>query len=128
MNQNMINPIAALNAALMTGRPELMQLFKGEMERLVAGEAPIDPALVTQLVSAVGALAGEVYDLRRTVDTMVEANKYIRQALGNLTLHADVSREVAARGRAGNLPDVHAAQGIMDVLKAEREEEEEAHW
>lgn len=113
------NPIALLAAALQTERPQLLEVFKGQvLASLDAGE-PVDPELVRSLVTAIENLFGEVYDLRRTSRAVMEANKHVFQGLSGLRRHLDAAREVTERGLAGNLPDHHDAPSILAEIKAD---------
>jgi len=118
------DPFALLAAALQTERPELLQMFKSQLQATLDPVETAETKVIGLLVQTIENLFTEVYDLRRTCRTMEEANKHIYQALNGCQKHLDVSREVFGRGVVGNLPDHHGAAEIMGAIKAELKAEE----
>jgi hypothetical protein len=112
------NPLAVLSAAMQTNRPELLKMFKGQMDAMLTEEHSLDAETARALVTVIEALSTEVYDLRRTVKAMEECNKHIHQALNGCQKHLKISREVAVRGQAGNLPEHYDAPSIIADIKA----------
>ena len=113
------NPIGLLHAALTTSRPELLRVFQGSMDALVESGEPMDPELVKGLTQALVSVSTEVYDLRRALNAIMEANRHIHQSIAGCQRHLDVAREIAVRGRAGNLPDHYCAGDIIAAIKKE---------
>jgi len=118
------NPLALLHACLTTNRIELLTAFQREMVAHAESGEPMDPELVKSLTQAIVNLSTEVYDLRRTVDTVMEANKHIHQALNGVQGHLDAAREVTERGRAGNLPDDYGPADLLASIKADLKDTE----
>lgn len=118
------DPLALLHAALATSRPELLVAFQRQMEAHIDAGEPLDPSSMKGLVQALVNVSTEVYDLRRTVDAMLEAQKYINQSLRGCQKHLDVAREVGNLGRAGRLP---ADYGPTEMLAAVRIAMEDQH-
>jgi len=111
------NPLAVLQAALQTERPALVTMFKGQVEAIIDREHSLDPELARGMVGVIAVLATEVYDLRRTVRAMEEANHHVHLALRGLGKQVAASHEVARLGMAGELPVAYSPADILAEVK-----------
>lgn len=117
------NPVFLLLAALQTDRPELIKVFQEQMTATIDQSGGLDADTSRHLVTVIENLFTQVYDLRRTVRTMEEAQKHVYQALQGCEKHLMLSREASTRGQAGRLPEAHSAEVILALLKAEMTED-----
>jgi len=126
MNEEIKNgDLLMLYAAISTGRPQLMDVFLSTIERRVDSADGLDPDEIKALAKAARDLALEVYDQRRAISAMLEANKHVFQTLSGINKYVGLSREIALRAEDGRLPDDHSAGDILATLKEEMEKEYE---
>lgn len=126
MNEEIKNgALMMLHAAVRTGRPQLMDLFLSTIERRVDSADGLHPDEIKGIAKAARDLALEVYDQRRAVAAMLEANKHVFHAISGINKYVRLSREVALRAEDGRLPDDHAAADILATLKEEMVKEYE---
>ena len=115
------NPIALLAAGLQTQRPELLEVFRKQMEARKSFTTSEAMSMVQVIIN----LAEEAYDLRRTVDALNEQQGHIYRALGGCQRQLSVAKEIVVRGRKGTLPHHHDAESIISEVK---EEINESDW
>ena len=113
------DPFALLAVGLQTRRPELLEAFRKQIE----STETFEPDSVKVMARAIVNLAEEVYDLRRTVDSMTEQQGHVYRALGGCQRQLRVAKEIAVRGRKGTLPNHHDAGSIIRKVKEEVDEE-----
>ena len=74
------DPIALLAAGLHTQRPELLDAFKKQIE----STETFEPDSVKVMAKVIVNLAEETYDLRRTVNALIEQQGHVYRALGGV--------------------------------------------
>ena len=118
------DPIALLAAGLQTQRPELLDAFKKQIE----STETFEPDSVKVMAKVIVNLAEETYDLRRTVNALIEQQGHVYRALGGCQQQLNVAKEIAERGRKGTLPPHHDAGIIINEVKEEIDQKRKERW